>query len=225
MENVGRANSLPGHFALKTTNFFIDFIVVGVIGIMAFFLPILMADYGVLSWLISNSGTIIKLTPILTVGTYAFGVLYNQISDRTDDLLAKCIPVPYLRAVEDARKDLFQNTGYSDHDCIQYIVIQSPPAYEYLSFRRSVLRIIRAMLAMCLAVPLLHFLLVIFFVVRGDRVRWSTENLLVIGILLLFGTFCVYTLRKLAIGYFSAVRSFYVFLRTEKAAATSSSGR
>lgn len=183
-----------------------------------------MADHSVLSWLTRNSGTIIKLTPILTVGTYAFGVLFNQISDRTDDLLAKCIPVPYLRAVEDARKELIQKTGYSDHDCIQYIVIQSPPAYEYLSFRRSVLRIIRAMLAMCLAVPLLHFALVILFSLHGERMRWSTENLLVIGCLLIFGTFCVYTLRKLAIGYFSAVRSFYVFLRMEKAAATSSRG-
>jgi len=198
---------------MKTTNFFIDFIVVGLIGIAAVCLPVAMLGNGLRVSLVNYADIIIKLTPILTVATYAFGVLFNQVSDRMDDLLSACIPWEWLRAVSRARTNLREKTGRTDHDCVQYIVLHSPAAYEYLSFRRSVLRIVRALLTMCLVVLVFHPLSAFVLTLGVHSLSWSGTNTIIIVVLALLTVFIVYTLRKLGVGYFCSIESFYFSLQ------------
>lgn len=197
---------------MKTTNFFIDFIVVGLIGIFAVGLPVAMMRENFIPAIMAHADVVLKLTPVLTVAVYAWGVLYNQVSDRVDDILSKCIPLSLLCDVRTEQKKLEAFAGMSDHDCIQYIVLRSPAAYEYLSFRRSVLRIIRALLSMCLLVPLAHGISILYFGIVGQDLEVSAANSIILSILCVMAAFMVYTLRKLGIGYFRAVRSFYGFL-------------
>ena len=201
---------------MKTTNFFIDFIVVGFIGIAALCLPVAMLGNGFRVTLVHHADTIIKLTPILTVATYAYGVLFNQVSDRVDDLLSACVSWDWLLVVDRARTGVREKTGRTDHDCVQYIVLHSPAAYEYLSFRRSVLRIIRALLTMCLIVLVSHPLSSLVLTLGGHRLSWSGTNASVTAVLAMLTVFMVYTLRKLGIGYFSSIESFYFSLQEDK---------
>lgn len=208
---------------MKTTNFFIDFIVVGLIGIAALCLPVAMLGSGFRAGLIHHADTIIKLTPILTVATYAYGVLFNQVSDRMDDLLSACVSWEWLRAVDRARTRLKEKTGRTDHDCVQYIVLHSPAAYEYLSFRRSVLRIIRALLTMCLVVLVFHPISALVLLFGGHSLSWSGTNAVAIVSLALLTIFMVYTLRKLGVGYFSSIESFYFSLQEKHRSAEGAS--
>jgi len=196
---------------MKTTNFFIDFIIVGLIGIGAILVPIFMLDHGLLAILLQNTDIIIKLTPVITIVTYVFGVVFNQFSDRVDDLLHS---FRWLKDIKTERQRFKNDFGKSDHDCIQYIVIKSTSAYEYLSYRRSVIRIIRALLTMSLIILILHPVSSAIASIFID-LRWSLSNMVIMITLSALLSFLVYTLRKIELGYFAAVRNFYISISNE----------
>lgn len=198
---------------MKTTNIFIDFIVVGTIGIAAFAIPICMIWGDVIYTIFNNTNILINLTPVLTVITYAFGVFFNQIADRIGDIIHR---LPWLRHVLEKRQSFQDDFGATDHHCIQYIVTKSAEAYEYLSFRRAVVRIIRSVMAAQLLVFLLH-LVVSFAASTVTQTAFSLTNTIILILDILILPFTLFILRKLEIGYFLAAKSFYTTLHEDQA--------
>lgn len=102
--------------------------------------------------------------------------------------------------------------GY--HAALQKVVFSSQSAYDFLSFRRSIIRIFRA-----LAVGLL---LSFILSVSGEAVKLfhSTSNGLIFYLLLVIHValfaFIRYRMIKLQVGYYKAITNFYLSSEEKK---------
>jgi len=198
---------------MKTTNFFIDFIIVGLIGASALFFLVYMIRDDILLLVLQNTNSVLQLTPILTVVTYIIGVVFNQFSDQ---LVKGLLFLPKLKKIKEEKDQLEKEFGLTDHDYVQEIVYRSPSAYEYLSYRRSIIRIIRSLMVFAILVLVLHpvsSLGALYF----SAMKWSPRNAFLLSLLVILLLLLGLTLRKVEVGYFKAIRSFYSIIQDDKA--------
>ena len=104
----------------------------------------------------------------------------------------------------------------TDHDCVQEIVYRSPSAYEYLSYRRSIIRIIRSLMVFAILVLVLHPVSSLGALCFG-AMKWSPRNAFLLSLLVILLLLLGLTLRKIEVGYFKAIRSFYEIIQKDKA--------
>ena len=189
---------------MKITNFFIDFVVIGVIAGFCIILPIWMFNPTFCGQIITNAKDKIYLTPVATIVTYILGIIFNQISDQ---VIKKVSFLPILKDIRQER-DTFTDLEKSDHDCLQSIVYKSPSAYEYLSYRRSIIRITKALIMFSAIIIIVHPLNSLVAAVYVDM-GWSIENTVILVLLTMLLIIKTITLRKVEVGYFKAIKSFY----------------
>ena len=64
----------------------------------------------------------------------------------------------------------------SFYEAIQYIVCESEKAYEYLSFRRSIIRIMRTVFTFSIFTPCLYLVYAGIFAIGGHPIALNGEN-------------------------------------------------
>jgi hypothetical protein len=187
---------------MKTTNFFIDYLVIGMILLLGFLLPIYSYDRSIFD-LISTFSTKEKsyIIPLLTISLYISGIIYNQISDV---FLSKFSKVFGLGRIEKAENRLNDEINGGYHAALQKVVITSQSAYDFLSFRRSIIRIFRA-----LTVTLFLSLLISIMVCAISSLSCITELYIFWCTYLLLFLFVRYRMIKLEVGYYRAISNFY----------------
>lgn len=194
---------------MKTTNLLLDHILVGAIWLGSALIPWLLADP---DWLprILKSAALEKaaLLPAVTVLVYICGVAFDQFANRILDYLARPLG---LQAIGSARRAFPDDSGASYHEALQAVVARSQRAYDYLSYRRSVIRIIRSLfvVALLLAPTLTVSALV-------NLTGWANSprplvNFLGLGLVILAGAFLRQEIIRLHLGYFSALKNFYLY--------------
>lgn len=200
---------------MKTSNLFVDHILVGTVWVIVIFIVIILValpfpaiDLG------SDSISDGFLIAILAVVTYVLGVLFDQFSDRTLKLL---ISVLRMNKISDEKSGIKIATEVPYHEALQVTVTRSQRAYEYLSYRRSVLRVIRSFfVSTAIASPIIW----IIAIIRLVQFDWPEQIAASIsfGILLTVAAiFLRIEVISLYAGYYDAIINFYKDLHQERA--------
>ncbi len=188
---------------MRISNFFTDFIIIGVVAAFAAALPFCMLFPGECTLLVRSSKDQMHLMPIVIVVIYIIGIIFNQVADY---IVRKMYDLPILRPIQEVR-DSISTPGNTDHDRVQRVVLNSAAAYEYLSYRRSIIRIIRALIVFALSVLVLHGISVVVGSFFADLV-WSWRNAVLVSCLIILLAITIPILLKVEIGYFRAIASF-----------------
>lgn len=185
---------------MKTTNLFIDFLVIGFLAAV----PALPFVIGYCKaqppdWK-SLSERSALLLPIGTVAIYVLGMLFNQVSGYVIKLLGK---IRFLPSTKQLQNKAFSGLDTDYHNAVQLIVTKSTDAYTFLSYRRTVIRIYRAILTsmFCLSVSVMIF-----------QFSWPPHldcHTLIALFSLGVAVFAGIVLAKNLRGYYSAIKIFY----------------
>ena len=192
---------------MKTTNLFTDFLIIGLIGFLCLLLPYLIINPELLDFLIKteikNSGLSIA---VATITIYILGIIFYQLSDSGLKKLSKTF---FLNSISNVKDRVNQEVNIDYHLALQKIVVYSKNSYNYLSYRRTMLRVFRALIFSCFLFVLLHlFYSVSLFIFTDINLQFSpTNTLILIGVLLL-GIFVRFIYIKQYKGYFSAIINF-----------------
>lgn len=192
---------------MNTTNLLTDYIISGILGILCLLIPYLMIDNNLLLSILTieiKNGTIIAV--FVTVASYSFGVLYNQFADIFENIYFKIFNFSVISASETKLKN---DLGIDHHFALQFIVCKSQTAYDYISFRRTMIRIIRAILSMTILLPIFHVFISIILILYGRILTFSFQNLIICLVSFIFSYFIGNSLIKLYKGYYSAITNFY----------------
>jgi len=196
---------------MNTTNLITDYIISGFLGLLALLIPWCMLDHSIIVSILNmkiEKETIIAIGVVLI--SYSFGVLYNQIADYIED---KFLKVFKINTINIAENDLKAKLNFDHHYALQLVVSKSESAYEYISFRRTMIRIIRSLLCLFIFIPSLHLIYSIVFYFTGKSIIFSTCNLLVVITCLFFLFISTKALLKLYRGYYSAIINFALILK------------
>ncbi|MCB2262799.1 MAG: hypothetical protein LGR52_07665 [Candidatus Thiosymbion ectosymbiont of Robbea hypermnestra] len=188
---------------MKTTNFFIDYLVIGVIFVLGLLLPVYIFDPDYLDAIISYSTKDRPyMLPLLTVFLYISGIIFNQLSDVFLSKAGKLLGLGKIQEEENLLNDIVEG-GY--HVALQKVVITSQSAYDFLSFRRSIIRIFRSLVVMLL---LSLASSIIIEIIDSSACDLSTYYIFAACFFLLI--FVRYRIIKLQVGYYKAIANFYV---------------
>lgn len=192
---------------MKTTNFFIDFLIIGFIGLITFTVPILVYfEKGLdslISTLVHNTSALYISTATITI--YIIGIIYNQFVDIIIDKLDKILRLSEIHSKKSEIEKEFNIESY--HYLVQLIVLNSPSSYDYLSYRRTIIRIIRSLLLSSIIMIIIHLLTAII----GTFIWGSAFSVFnsVLILLMLFSLFLFrHTYIRLHKGYYNAIRYF-----------------
>lgn len=200
---------------MKTTNLIIDFIIIGVLSIVAIIGPLLIINSETFDylWKIKWDNPVL----ILASGTiiiYILGIIYYQLSDYGLKIFNKIL---FLDSIKNAKGEVKKETGYNYHNALQMVVLYSKNSFEYLSYRRTILRIIRALIFSSLVFIILHiFYSMIIYLFFDYPLFFSLRNLLIIMSIILLGVFFRFTYIKQYNGYFSAIIIFTNLIKENK---------
>jgi hypothetical protein len=196
---------------MNTTNLITDYIISGVLGILAFIVPLFMIDQNLFKSIIYTE---IKNETAITVGitiiAYSFGVLYNQLADYLEDLFLNLFKIDIVKKSEN---EVLTKTQLDHHYALQLIVAKSETAYDYISFRRTMIRIVRSVLCLTILIPLLHVIFSIAYRLFSKPLNFSLCNLIVIIVCFLLTFGITYVLKKLYKGYYAAITNFALILK------------
>ena len=199
---------------MNTTNLITDYIISGILGILTCLLPLLMVDHAALNFLFFSE---IKNETILAVAVtvigYAFGVVFNQIADYIEDLFYKTFKIT---VVQDAEDDLKTKCNFNHHYALQLVVSKSQSAYDYISFRRTMIRIIRSLMCLFILVPILHLMYIIFYRINGHTLHFSLSNLFLLLICILLVYISYRMLKKIYKGYYAAITNFALIIKEDR---------
>lgn len=191
---------------MKTSNLITDFLIIGIICIVTFTVPYFMINIEVLKSLfrykIENPTFLIA---ILTVFTYIIGILFYQISDYGIKFFGKILRINEIKIEKDKIKETL-DIDY--HDALQKIVIKSKNSFDYLSYRRTIIRVIRAIFFSSFIFVILHLLYSIILCLSGFNLVFSMINLLILIAIICLNIFCRFVYIKQYKGYFSAITIF-----------------
>ena len=185
---------------MKTTNLFIDFLVIGFLAAVPV-LPFAISYCNVYppDWESISEGRALVL-PIGMLAIYVLGMLFNQVSGYFVELLGKLRFLPSSKKLEN---EAFGSLGTDYHTAVQLIVTKSTDAFAYLSYRRTVIRIYRAILSsmffLAIAIVICQFSWPLVF----DREIVTALSCL--GVAIFTGVVFAKNLR----GYYSAIKIFY----------------
>ena len=186
---------------MKTTNLFIDFIIIGFIGLLPIF-PFIscIQEYYSFELSIITKNNSLSMA-IIALSIYLIGVLYNQVSGYFVKILGCFKIIPRSSSL---RKKMFSNFNYDYHEALQLVIAKSSDAYSYLSYRRSMVRIYRSLIFST-------FLLLISVFLRYLRIDQtpSVLKLLYISIPLVLFSFSRLVYVKNIKGYYSSIINFY----------------
>ena len=198
---------------MKTTNLFFDYILIGAVWVISFLIPIGLVDYQLLlsifqSDLLSSAASI----SVVTVAVYVIGVLLDQFANRALDVFEK----PFkISAISLGKKAFKKETGVSYYEALQSVVIYSQRAYEYLSYRRSIIRITRSLFTSSVVIlPFVVVVSVITYINKGLSKEF-TLDVIFLSVLLIVVAFLRVEIVKLHSGYYNALKNFYVVTEKE----------
>ncbi len=195
---------------MNTTNLIADYLIAGLIGILTIIIPYLLINpfflYQILDNLKENNSIII----ILGLVIYTFGILYNQLSDIIEN---KFFKNNFIQINEEKVKE---KTNLDHHFALQFIVINSESAYNYLSFRRTMVRILRTLLVSFCIFIFLHLIYSTFIHIFIHKLTFSLFNFIIIIFLITFAFFTSKIVEKLYTGYYAAIINFVKVIETNK---------
>lgn len=143
-----------------------------------------------------------------------FGILFNQFADFFEDKILRFFKI---KIIIESEKKLKEDLTIDHHDALQLIVYKSPGAYEFLSFRRTMIRIARCFLTATFFLPFIHLIFVL--ILRfwcGTDLEFSWRNLICFLFSFLFSWIMGKLLIKLYRGYYAAMTNFVLVIREEK---------
>ena len=179
---------------MKTTNIIIDYVIIGFILTVTILAYQYITDTHFLANYLSNITRI--ETTIFLLALYPIGIIFNQVSD----CMIKVLQI------------IFKYTYHEKRDkyiMLQTIIIKSKEAFEYLSFRRTIIRIIRSCVSSGIILVLMYFLYIIIQIISGMLLVFSLERLMII-LLYICLSICAYLQNnKLERGYYKAIENFY----------------
>jgi fructose-specific phosphotransferase system IIC component len=183
---------------MKTTNLFLDFILIGFILAFFAFFAVYMAEPSALEYIYQ----MLKIDQISSFSIYVIflyivGIGFNQFSDSFIKLIGR---LPFIK-VEDIKKSEY-------HKKLQLIVIKSSTAYEYLSFRRSIIRITRVLFTSSFIFLILYCCLI---VVKSfeQNVEFEIKTIIIAISVILIGLYFWKVNIRLLSGYYKAIENFY----------------
>ncbi len=195
---------------MKTTNLFIDFIIIGAFGILGIVFPFVLIDINPIKIVIVNLKSSGLLIALVTILVYSFGIFYNQLSDQVIELFKLTF---FLKSIKNKKEDLKAKLGYDYHNALQRIVLYSKNSFEYLSYRRTMLRIIRSFIFTCFLIIILHVFYSLFMnFILGDNLNFSLINLIILLITLICGIYFRSIYIKLYNGYLEAIINFALLI-------------
>ncbi len=145
------------------------------------------------------------LLPLGTITVYVVGVFINKVADTILKVLARFLRLTKIDKKED---DLGTLLGVSYHEALQRIVRESQSAYDYLSYRRSVIRIFRSLFVLSMFSPTLCVILTLVRLAQGITPSWITVVLFIV-LCLVLEEFARRQYIKLQLGYYSAIQNFF----------------
>jgi hypothetical protein len=191
---------------MNTTSLITDYIIVGIIGSLIILIPYLMIDSNVFYFIISHEiKNLTILTIIITAVIYSFGIIFNQIADFIEKKLFKLFRID---VIDYCKNKIKSEVSFDHHYALQLIVYKSETAYNYISFRRTIIRIIRAFLSLTILLPIFHLFYIVIFLLLGKVLIFSLLNLIIL-ILLSLSSYLIIRLQiKLYKGYYDLIINF-----------------
>jgi len=199
---------------MNATNLITDYIIAGVLGILCLLVPYcVIFDYDtVTEKCVTDLHNPTLLAVIFTAVAYAFGVIFNQIADKLEDWLNYCVN---NRKVEQLEENLRNELGIGHHYALQYVVTKSNNGYDFLSFRRTMIRIFRACWCLFFLFPILHVgFSISLSLCWGYGMKFSMINAIICILSWLFAYLLTLGLGKLYTGYYAAMINFVKIIRS-----------
>jgi hypothetical protein len=192
--------------SVNTSNLITDYIIAGALGLLCFVLPYLMIDGGPIRFVAENeikNGTIIGI--VIAIIGYAMGVICNQVVDSLENLIFAMFGIDVIKVSE---AKLEAELTFNHHYALQVITVESATAYEYISFRRTMIRIVRCFAVISLLIPVFHVLYSLEYRLLGEDLVFSWTNLVLCLSFPGFSFLCCKGLVKLYRGYYAALTNF-----------------
>ena len=195
---------------MKTTNLISDFLIIGFIMSLSFYMPfVIYFNLNIPQIFMFFKGIDTALVIVLFTGIiYVLGIVFNQISDYMVKILDKFLRHSSIKSKEEEMEESL-NDKY--HNMVQKIVYASQTSFEYLSYRRTIIRIIRSTY-----IGIIIFLAEYLIICIGGAFMinsvFSLTNLFVILIIIIMGIFIRYTYIRVYRGYYDAVYNFIVII-------------
>ncbi|NQT26173.1 hypothetical protein HQ585_12520 [candidate division KSB1 bacterium] len=188
---------------MKTTNLIIDFLIIGFVGIITLLIPQILINNSLIKDLFTYK--IPNLTffiAALTIFTYLCGIVYNQICDFILKITENFFR---LNVIDEKEKELFENNY---HLKIQNIVLNSQTSFNYLSYRRTMIRIIRSIFISTPIIVILHITYSCILLLLGKILFFSFPNLLIIIAMIGLTFYFRHMYVRIYLGYYDAVINF-----------------
>ena len=193
---------------MNTTNLITDYIISGIIGILCLLIPYFMIDNSCLVTCMTievKNSAIIAI--VIVVISYSFGIFFNQIADYLEKVF---FIVLRNQIVDSSESKMKEEINVDHHYALQYIVAKSETAYDYISFRRTMIRIIRYLFSLTIIIPVLHIIYSIILKFSGKLLYFSIGNFFTCILIFLIGAIIINKiLTKLYKGYYAAITNFY----------------
>lgn len=191
---------------MKTSNLITDFLIIGIICVITITMPYFIIDTEQLTALFEKKiGNTTLLITTITLFTYILGILFYQFSDYGIKFLSKIFKI---KEIQNTKENIQTTLGISYHKALQRIVVKSKNSFDYLSYRRTIIRIIRALFFSSFLFIFLHIVYSIVLKIKGVDLEFSKTNLLILIGVLLLNLFCRFIYIKQYKGYFNAITIF-----------------
>ncbi len=199
---------------MKLTNLFIDYIVIGIVAVSVLSFPYyFVAGKNILELITQDTKNKSLILPYITILIYVIGIVFNQLSDL---IINKFQRILFLEDIKKLKSSFKESIRINYHEGLQLIVCKSRNALDYLSYRRSILRIIRSLVGALIVshVAIMSILLVHIFSPKFE-ITFTASKWTVFGILIILSVVIRSILIKVEKGYYSAVKNFYTVLKND----------
>ncbi|MBL7799822.1 MAG: hypothetical protein JNL95_03775 [Chitinophagales bacterium] len=197
---------------MNTTNLITDYLIIGIIGLFLLVCPIFMLIKPnmlfLLTFDVKNTAFWGVLLPVVTFG---WGVIFNQIGDKVEDWILSLFSLK--NELLNYEEQIKVETNFPHHYVLNFIVIKSETGYDYISFRRTMIRIVRSVVCLLFGLPILHLAFaVVLKVCFKLNIEFSVFNLFLCAASWVCSYFLTRGLLKLYNGYYAALSNFYLIL-------------
>jgi len=198
---------------MKTSNLITDFLIIGIICVISITMPYFIIYPDKLKSIINikfENPTL--LIALFTIVTYILGILFYQFSDYGIKFLSRVL---VIKEIQNTKKDIEEKLGMGYHNALQMVVIKSKNSFDYLSYRRTIIRVIRAILFSSFLFVFLHLIYSLILCICGEKLIFSKINTLVIIVVIGLNIFTRFVYIKQYTGYFNAIVIFNKLLNID----------
>ena len=193
---------------MKSSNLVTDFLVIGLIAFFTFIFPIIITNstLEIGTWSFAENISSAIVIPLVTIGVYIIGIIFYQFSDWFIDrhLVKKIFRLQGIDNAENKVRDLAK---HSYHEILQRVIIDSKNAFDYLSYRRTIIRITRSLITSSIFIPIVHFLYSSYLFFKVDM-KFSMTNLILMILVSIIFLFMRRVYLKVGKGYYHAILNF-----------------